>query len=65
MGWRERASWDYKGVKMEYLTEEQKDIKLQEIAVRLGTTVTSLCEGKTKDQVIQQYESGSLGILNE
>jgi len=48
-----------------YLTEEQKELKIQEIAQKLGVPLSTLLEGKTKDQVIAEYESGTLGILND
>ena len=47
------------------LTEDQKNIKLQEIATKLGVAVTQLIEGKTKEQVIAEYEAGQLGMLND
>lgn len=50
---------------MEQLTEEQKQVKLQEIASKIGVPVEKLLEGKTKDQVISEYQSGSLRILND
>lgn len=49
---------------MEMLTEQQKDIKLQEIATQLGIAVATLTEGKTKDQVIAEYSAGKFGMLN-
>lgn len=48
-----------------YLTEEQKELKIQEIARNLGVSVSTLLEGKTKDQVIEEYNSGKLKILND
>jgi hypothetical protein len=49
---------------MEILTEQQKDLKLTEIASKLGVSMTILLEGKSKEQVIAEYESGQLKILN-
>lgn len=48
-----------------YLTEEQKELKIQEIARNLGVPVNTLLEGKTKDQVIAEYNSGKLKVLND
>jgi len=48
-----------------YLTEEQKDFKIQEIAKNLGIPINKLLEGKTKDQIIVEYESGKFRILND
>jgi hypothetical protein len=50
---------------MEQLTEQQKELKIQEIAQKLGVPVESLLEGKTKEQVITEYQEGSLGMLND
>jgi hypothetical protein len=50
---------------MQYLTEEQKEQKVQEIAMKLGIPLATLLEGKTKDQVIVEYESGTLRMLND
>lgn len=50
---------------MQILTEQQKDVKLQEIAAKMGVPVTALLEGKTKEQVIAEYESGTLKMLND
>lgn len=50
---------------MEQLTEQQKEFKLQEIASSLGVPVGTLLEGKTKEQVIAEYEAGNLKILND
>lgn len=46
------------------LTEQQKDIKLQEIAMQLGVAVAALTESKTKDQVIAEFSAGKFGMLN-
>ena len=50
---------------MQVLTEQQKDVKLQEIAAKMGVSVQALLEGKSKEQVIAEYESGKLGMLND
>jgi len=47
------------------LTEEQKELKIEEIARNLGVPVNILLEGKTKDQVIAEYNSGTLKLLND
>jgi hypothetical protein len=44
---------------------DDKDVKLAEIAKKLGTTVAVLLEGKSKEQVIQDYEQGKLQVLND
>ena len=48
-----------------YLTEEQKEVKIQEIARNLGVSISMLLEGKTKEQVIAEYEAGKLKMLSE
>lgn len=50
---------------MEQLNEQQKDAKLQQIAASIGVPVATLLEGKTKEQVIAEYESGKLTVLND
>ena len=50
---------------MQMLTEEQKMTKVSEIAEAMGVPLTSLLEGKTPEQVIEQYEAGNLGVLND
>lgn len=50
---------------MQVLTEQQKDTKLQEIASKMGVSVAMLTEGKSKEQVIAEYESGQLKMLND
>lgn len=44
---------------------DDSDKKLAEIAAKLGTTVSVLLEGKSKDQVIKEYEQGKLQILKD
>lgn len=50
---------------MQILTEQQKDAKLQEIAAKMGVAIATLLEGKSKEQVIAEYESGTLKMLND
>ena len=50
---------------MEYLTEQQKEAKIAEIAKKLGIPVGQLLEGKTRDQVIADYQTGRLSVLSE
>ncbi len=50
---------------MEQLTEQQKNAKLQEIAEKLGVPVIQLLMGKTKEQVITEYQEGTLMMLND
>ena len=50
---------------MQILTEEQKIIKLTEIAENFGVSVEALIENKTPEEVIEQYESGTLKLLND
>ena len=47
------------------LTENQKNIKIREIASKLGVQVDILLENKTKEQVIAEYNANTLGMLNE
>ena len=47
------------------LTEEQKYVKIQEIARSLGVSVEMLMEGRTKEQVINDFESGRLNVITE
>lgn len=54
-----------KGGSMEQLTEQQKDLKIQEIAAALGVPVATLLESKSKEQVIAEYQQGQLGMLND
>lgn len=50
---------------MEQLNEQQKEVKLQEIAAKLGVPVSVLLENKSKEQVIVEYEAGTLKVLND
>jgi hypothetical protein len=48
-----------------HLTKEQKELKIQEISRNLGVPINILLEGKTKDQVIMEYNSGKFKVLND
>lgn len=50
---------------MQILTEEQKMLKVSEIAETMGVPLVSLLERKTPEQIIEQYEAGNLGVLND
>ena len=50
---------------MELLTEEQKRVKLSEIANKLGTTVSALLENSTPDAVIEAYLDNKYNMLME
>jgi len=45
--------------------DQQTEKKLQEIAKKLGISLNKLLESKTPRQIIEQYETGELQILND
>lgn len=45
--------------------DQQTEKKLQEIAKKMGVSLNKLLESKTPSQIIEEYENGSLQILND
>lgn len=45
--------------------DKQTSAKLEEIAKKLGTSVSKLLESQSPKQIIEAYEKGELRMLND